>query len=271
MGAYYCATLKYPGKNWIRYESWSLKVGAKLMEHSYVLDRYVNFITYKIYYKPAHLVWLCDYHEKESLDDITWDDVPVAKIKNQNNKLLSIQQKFLCAIYVNLNKKEYFSLRKILQIAGRNLVENNPPRYVEFFISKETFHTYIIHPLPLLTNSEKEYAGGGDYRDNYKLRSYWAKDLIVAFPDSAEPTIKKYNFKDISEKVIVPIEEACRYNILREKLALYLIKFLKDLGTTKNPELTFIREYSKPGTEKPYLVFPQVKPKKVTEILNCFL
>lgn len=254
MGAYYQAALKRPGKDkWYRYPTWDLENGAKLMEHGYVMNDYVGFITRKLYYKPAYLVWLCDYHEDEKFN---WNTVPERRITEREKN----QTTFPCVIYVNLNKKEYFSLKRVLQIAARSLVDRSFPLYAELEKYRGKFFTYVIHPLPLLVNSESESAGGGDYHPDYELRSYWAKDLIVAFPDSAECILKKEGFRDVSERV--PVEfDAVRPDELTVDGYLKWVKALDDL------ENAIIKEYAE--KRKRYrLAFDEVNEERVKSVLS---
>lgn len=269
MGAYYQAALKYPDDIWFRYDTWKLDNGAKLMEHSYILNPYVNLITHKIHYKPAHLVWLCDYHEEE---DFTWDTIPEGKIRK--NEIRKAQTALPCVLYVNLTRKEYFSLRKVLQIAGKSLMKIKPLLYAELHKYKNTYFTTVIHPLPLLTNSETESAGGGDYDLDYKLRSCWAKDLIVAFPDSAEALIKKCGFEDISAEVPVEIDD---YSFMFENFggetafALAVLDYMKKMNASDNPEKAIINELTSINEDGiPRLVFRKANHKRVKEILKEF-
>jgi len=270
MGAYYQAVLKYPEDDrWLGYSTWKFDNGAKLMEHSYILNTYTNFITYKIYYKPAHLVWLCDYHEEE---DFNWDTIPEGKIKKSEIK--KARTALPCVLYVNLTRREYFSLKKILQIAGKSLMKIKPPFYAELHRYKNTYFTTVIHPLPLLTNSETESAGGGDYYPDYKLRSHWAEDLIVALPDSAELLIKKYGFKDISTEVPVEIDDYdSMFGSFRGEItfALAVLDYIKKMNVLNNPERAIINELTSISENGvPRLVFRRANYGKVKEILKEF-
>lgn len=254
MGAYYQAALKRPGEDkWRRYSTWDLENGAKLMEHGYVMNDYVGFVTRKLYYEPARLVWLCDYHEDESFN---WDTVPSGKIgKREKN-----QTTFPCAVYVNLDKKEYFSLKRVLQIAGRSLVDESLPLYAELCKDEKGYFTYVIHPLPLLVNSERESAGGEDYHLDYELRSYWAKDLIVAFPDSAECILKREGFRDVSERV--PVE----FDVVRPD-ELTVDEYLKWVKALDDLENAIIKEYAM--KRKRYrLAFDEVDEERVKSVLS---
>ena len=275
MGAYYLTALKYPDKEkWYMYQVFDsasniLISGMKLMEHSYILNSYTNYITQKLYYNPAHVIWLCDYHDRVSPDDITWEDVVRVEVKKEEKKL----NKHLCVLYVNFDKKEYFSIRKILEFLGEDLIKNlgteKQSKYVKFVLYKGKLYSRIIHPLPFLTNSESEYAGGGDYHGEYPLRGYWAKDLIVALPDGAEPIIHKYGFEDISKDVLVEVENNC-LNTPKDVLTFYLLKLMKDFNVVNNPSQFFLKWYSTKSPNEYYITFPRVNEKKVIEILKSF-
>lgn len=203
MGAYYNATIGFlnnENPEWMRYSSWKCDNGAKLMEHSYIGNSYVSSVLSLLHNRKARLVWLCDYHEDGKFN---WDKVKEAV----DWKPRPIRKPH---IIVNHSKKEFISFKEIL-FAVFEKFENNNIDYAHFVAYKnkeeERVALFIIHPLPLLVNSETEAAGGGDYQIDYPLRSRWAGDIIEVLSEKSQKAEKiKNSYKDISREVILPFD-----------------------------------------------------------------
>jgi len=163
MGAYFQATV-----NKKRYSTWATDNGAKLLEHGYVGNDYVEKVLWHLLDNPSHLVWLCDYHEGE----LTWDNVPEAEMDERSWAL------FPTYYILNQTKGEVIDLKKLIGL------------------SKE--RRWIIHPLVVLCNSDKEAQGGGDYRKDDPRRASWADDLIEITYDEEKAT--QFNHKDVTEE-----------------------------------------------------------------------
>lgn len=157
MGAYYNGCVKQGrAKSFKRYDSWSLQSGAKLMEHGYLENDYVNAVLNTIVAdKPFKLSWLCDYTDNEEL---TW-----GTSKEVNFDVTDVLcGQFVPCVYVNLDKKEYINLNEVIEHSS----------------FKYTNSDWLIHPLVLLTNSEEESMGGGDYHKSCSWRSSWKGDTL---------------------------------------------------------------------------------------------
>ncbi len=183
MGAYYHAVIGKNKKRLKRLSSWQANNGAKLLEHSYLDNNYVNTVMNKLLNKPQKLGWLCDYHKGE----IDWNNVP------ENKKWQPKVLKGDCYV-INHDKKEYIDIKK----------------YRELALKDKAFHkifdgfVYIIHPVPLLTNSDKTAMGGGDYGEDYFLRGHWYLDTIEV--KNKLPKKIKEEYTDITEQSLVLYE-----------------------------------------------------------------
>ena len=134
--------------------------GSKLMEHSYVGNRFIaaveSMLTNKSEFHKSPLVWAGDYADPE--------------YDTEEN------------LYMKADKKT----RKILSMADYDR-DNDPNRYIVnhtqmLYIDKAALVAdgdgYIIHPLPLLT-AEGNGRGGGDYDGtNMDLIGSWSRDII---------------------------------------------------------------------------------------------
>jgi len=224
MGAYYHAALKYlEGKRFYRYSCWKMGNGAKLLEHSYLLNNYVNAIVKLIYFRPAQVVWLCDYHEEKGLN---WNEIP--ELKQWKPKIE--HPLYLCLI-VNLDKKEYINVQKIVDLITEDVLKFNFI-YGEIGEIQSTNEVYVevYHHLPFLTNSSKEYMGGGDYSGNYKYRAHWKCNLLVSLPLECEPELRSRKFQDVTKDSLVPIKSTHKTGD-SYRAFLLLRKLMKQTGT----------------------------------------
>lgn len=203
MGAYYKAVISFlnvKNPEWKAFSAWDCDNGAKLMEHSYFGNLYVSSVLSLLHNKKARLIWLCDYHGG---GEINWDTVKdVVDWKPRPMRKPHV--------IVNHSKKEFISSREILSAVFEKF-ENNNTTYTYFapYENKQEKRVglFIIHPLPLLVNSETEAAGGGDYQMDYPLRGKWTGDIIEVLTSKTQKAEKiKNSYKDISREVIVPFD-----------------------------------------------------------------
>ena len=149
---------------------------AKIMEHSWFLNPFVNTICHELYKKPACIAWVGDYSEdiNPTIHKKVWDeDTKVCKVKEAQVLLFD---KYIC----NHTTKQYLDCGKY------------------FDKSCEKDGLSCIHPLPLLT-AIGNGLGGGDYCGiNEKVVGIWALNNI-----SIEKTIPK----DYTEFAIIFKEE----------------------------------------------------------------
>jgi len=129
---------------------------AKLMEHSWWENPFVNSISNKIYNKPAQIWWVGDYAEdiNPKVYKKVWGEN--AKTETIRESQIDLYEKFL----INHTKKIYIDCKK-------------------YWKNSVTKDKWCIHPLPLLT-ALGNGLGGGDYfaEVGKELIGTWAGDLL---------------------------------------------------------------------------------------------
>lgn len=159
--------------------------GLKLMEHSYIGNKFVNAVEQLIAkggnWFGDRIVWAGDYADPELNDDGSISeknlvDLCEDRIKPQIDKIKYFR--FL----VNRTKKEFVDLSKVPVCDTYHWKDDNGKIHTTF---------YKIHPLPLLT-CEGNGRGGGDYHGESELIGAWARDVIQ--PQTKKP---KGEFKEI--------------------------------------------------------------------------
>ncbi len=157
MGQYYKAILLDKEKEnvigWV--SPHSLGSGAKLMEHSWMKNDFVNGFENLIYKNPIPVVWGGDYADAEKNRDVSENFHEMCTNKTQLNPT-TVLDTDKSRYIINHDKKEYVDK------------ENVP-------IDKDGWQ---IHPLPLLT-AEGNGKGGGDYRgDGSDFVGSWSRCSI---------------------------------------------------------------------------------------------
>lgn len=167
--------------------------GAKLMEHSYYHNRFVEAAcsqlrnTYR-HDKPLRVWWVGDYANVDDIPDekkkylaveTAWQDEEDKHLKVHNEDF-----DFEARLYlINLTTHEYIDLKKVC--------EQNRGQWGE-----------SIHPLPLLT-AVGNGRGGGDYHGNgvtnLNMVGAWAGDLLQIVEEVPKDTFLDYI--DVSEDV----------------------------------------------------------------------
>lgn len=169
--------------------------GAKLMEHSYVGNNFVNEVWSQLIDRPQKVYWFGDYTEP---GDAKLTARQVAKFKRMlykdKNKFYTIPFGSPAAnddimlhypILVNHTKKEYIDIRHL-----RDRLED--------------LFDYTVCPLPLLTATSND-RGCGDYYEGhpgYEDVGIWAGDLIEVLKDTSGIegyTERKTIFKEENE------------------------------------------------------------------------
>lgn len=140
----------------------------KLMEHSYFYNDYVGSVLNEYVDNAQPLIWLCDYYSPD--DDIsgdynpnikTWEELErkiIANIANTNHKLYEIFENYYI---LNHTQKLFIDQRRLLDL-------------YEAKGQKE----YLIHPIPILTNSNTRSMGGGDYHPSDSRRGLWRGNTV---------------------------------------------------------------------------------------------
>lgn len=162
MGQYYKACFITAKKDKVKewFDSWDTDNGSKLMKHSYIGNRFVMNVTYKMINSPKRLVWAGDYADNVVGDDNFYFLTDKAKKVESLDEIATMENALEAnTIYINHDKKEWFDLNKqtIPDMKGWGA---------------------IAHPLPILT-ADGNGRGGGDYNGAHmELVGTWKGDLI---------------------------------------------------------------------------------------------
>jgi hypothetical protein len=155
MGQYYkpciLAENKKTVKSWVN--SHEYDNGLKLMEHSWMKNKFVKAFESLIKGNPQRVVWAGDYADKcKGLKSNAYDRCNDRNKVKPTDSYTDSETRYV----VNHTKKTYVDKTKVIDREG-----------------------WRIHPLPLLT-SEGNGQGGGDYfgADNNKIIGSWARDLV---------------------------------------------------------------------------------------------
>lgn len=182
MGQYYKAIIlgeaKLSKQEIIRIfmEAWNYNNGAKLTEHSYLLNPFVNAFEFLLtpegmFYK-SRVVWAGDYADSE--DDLEKNLYQLTDGQTEKQYLGNIK-----------NTEDY-----------RYIINHTKKQYVD---KHKKTGNYVFHPLPLLT-AEGNGRGGGDYHGiDENLIGIWARDVISVEKEkekSSEFTELVCNFSD---------------------------------------------------------------------------
>jgi hypothetical protein len=159
MGAYYEGTIE-TDDGLIRFNPHSVDNGLKLMEHSWLKNRYVNLVLNELT-EPKRLSWVCDYTEN---DYWVWDN---AKEVNFDSSDDFVKYKYI----INEDKKLFIDVDKL-----------------EELYNEQTSDGWHIHPIPILCNIEESSQGGGDFHEEDSRRSIWSKDRIWVTNDEPDKT-----------------------------------------------------------------------------------
>lgn len=138
---------------------------AKLLEHSWIKNRFVGAIEKLLKKEPQHIVWAGDYADGE----------PTGPLK-ENWKNLQAENQHL-NLYAIVREDKSIKIKPPAgTVAAKYLVNHTRKEYVNKSKGIDK-NGWKLHPLPLLT-SEGCGRGGGDYREDSELVGLWARDLI---------------------------------------------------------------------------------------------
>ena len=160
--------------------------GAKLMEHSYVGNGFVNAVEHLLanQYKGYPFVWIGDY-----ADNVTTNTGEHCIYNDANNFMYKYENGSL-----ESESKKYEKLKAGLpnEIHHYKYVVNYTKKQY-CIIPEKKERVWQVHPLPLLTCSGNG-RGGGDYGIDDERVGIWAFDRIGITDDEAEIA----GFKQIS-------------------------------------------------------------------------
>jgi hypothetical protein len=149
--------------------------GLKLMEHSWLRNRFVNtfekLLSPRGQYAKKRIVWAGDYAEGE----------PGLIYQNEDGEKEEVNLYNLCEEDKKLNPKEVkkpMLYRYILNHTTKQFVDKTKVPVTYWTDKKGNKHPFTIHPLPLLT-CEGNGGGGGDfYGDERGQVGVWARHSI---------------------------------------------------------------------------------------------
>jgi hypothetical protein len=153
MGQYYTAILLDKEKekiigNILPYDYGS---GAKLMEHSWMNNSFVQSVESMIYQNPMPVVWAGDYADpEEGINENLYSLTEEITNLRPSTPLTKDKSRYI----INHDAKEYVDKTKCIDQDG-----------------------WVIHPLPLLT-AEGNGRGGGDFRGESSLVGIWSRENI---------------------------------------------------------------------------------------------
>lgn len=149
-------------------ESWTYKNGAKLMEHSWLTNKFVRVVEGLIAKGGAwfgnRIVWAGDYADPEpGMLDAEFREENLYNICNTEIKPNPSKKKFRYVI--DNDTKQYVDTTKV-PISDVYTDENGKD------------WPYVIHPLPLLT-CDGNGRGGGDFHKESPLVGKWARHHVT--------------------------------------------------------------------------------------------
>ena len=164
MGQYYRACMLNEKKDKVLHfaDSWTYGCGCKLMEHSYMKNKFVRAVVDFVRHNGgANLVWAGDYGDQ--------------RIPGEGDKMLN---------YYEASRQG----SEIIIIPGesvddmRYLVNHDKKEYVDLW-NIPSVDGWEVHPLPLLC-ADGNGRGGGDYEGTgMKYVGSWAGDFITVETD----------------------------------------------------------------------------------------
>jgi hypothetical protein len=170
MGQYYTAILLDKKKEKIvgNILPHDYRSGAKLMEHSWINNSFVQSVESIIYKNPMPVVWAGDYADNEEGIDENLYCLTEEKTNLKPSKPLSRNKS---RYIINHDAKEYVDKTKCIDNGG-----------------------WIIHPLPLLT-AEGNGRGGGDFRGDSNLVGMWSRENISVTEDKPSEEYQEIIFE----------------------------------------------------------------------------
>ncbi|MBR6012264.1 MAG: hypothetical protein IK062_00600 [Selenomonadaceae bacterium] len=168
-------------------------IGAKLMEHSWWKNDFVNAFAEKLYLHKKRVCWVGDYANEP--EDFNFDFEVVVNIPSYQE--VWGENVKLCGV-----KKSDFTLdnKFLLNYTTKEFIDLN--EYKEKSMDKQG---WIIHPLPLLTAVGNDRGGGDFHKGNigFKNVGIWAWNLI-SISDKVSKSFKKFDlvYKEEPDKII---------------------------------------------------------------------
>ena len=178
MGQYYCPYLETTDGKKEAYYTYidGEYMAAKLTEHSWLKNNFVNAIAEKLWLTPTKIAWIGDYaagntfrnKRKELVEayEYTYKKEEDKRCVNQKRDLKSSEFSIEGTLLVNHSQKVYLDVDKYVLAVTKAITDD-----------------WVPHPLSLLV-AQGNGLGGGDYHghDN-EFVGIWAFDLISIVPN----------------------------------------------------------------------------------------
>ena len=155
---------------------------AKLMEHSWWLNSFVNAFSEFLYNEPSRVAWVGDYATEP--DDFDFQNCSAFYVPHYGE----VWGDSVSAIGVAFTN---------FTIDGKFLLNHDTKQFVDLDAYKRAStdkHGWTIHPLPLLTAVGND-RGGGDFHEGntgFEFVGSWAWQLI-SFADRPPDDFAKFN------------------------------------------------------------------------------
>lgn len=196
MGQYYRVITKKDNKHYKIYNRNIIVNGkeeymmAKLTEHSWWYNPFVNAIAEKIYKNPHNVVWLGDYSNDFMVEYPSgFNNLSVKKIKYFDKIAWGDKDKSIA-----INSSDFLLDEKYLVNHTKQEFVNCSEYFDKCVMGKGDNFGWCLHPLSLLTCIGNG-CGGGDYRSptedsTFELVGTWAFDNISVEDNVPENFIK---------------------------------------------------------------------------------
>ena len=166
MGQYYKAYIKKKNEEPIVLSPWDYDNGAKLMEHSWLGNDFVNAVYFLIDEEPARIGWIGDYSDDASCDEkiyaTCWENKSNETFVDVEYNFFVENDKIIGKGYlINHDKEEFIDLKN-------------------YAIAAIDCFGMVVNPLPILTAIGNGLGGGDYYKGNinYELVGYWFMNKI---------------------------------------------------------------------------------------------
>lgn len=178
--------------------------GAKLMEHSWMLNPFVRFVEHHLMLTPQRLVWAGDYADGENGSTLSDYEISLLLGHNTNMTKEDILKEspnlYTLSQYVGITThdedvKDKYShdFKTIAPLKAKYLINHDKKEFVNKTKVPKGGDGWRIHPLPLLT-CEGNGRGGGDFRGESDLIGAWARNLIEV---STKKSVIPKGYKEI--------------------------------------------------------------------------
>jgi len=152
MGQYYTGVIADSEFNVIKKVStWEYGMGAKIMEHSWLLNDYVALYVNYLHKNPHRLIWAGDYADER-------------------------EHPFHEDIY-SVGEEEFECKAPVYNPRIKYLLNYSKKEFVNLGVLPRDSSGWRLHPLPLLTSNSGCF-GGGDFRGENSYYGYWCGDMI---------------------------------------------------------------------------------------------